>query len=275
MSEEEEREQRKRLFEASFVASCKRLQKQGLGLDQAAIVAMKLAEERTNRSKTPIFDSAEDYADFTRVICQRLARGDSYHEVVDHWPFLRTVQIDETVKTAEIAFSDVGLASGPEYQAIREVLDPYAVMQARRMTKLEYVSRALAAITTSIALAILGIWPAVLIGVATAVLVESLVQVGSSRSLRVLFVRLRLPLVLNVAAIVFVLYFGIRWLRIAQPPVYQWLIAAVALWFVAYPLPALVMAFMLGRADRRWTRTRERQLLHEAGASVTSDGRVV
>jgi hypothetical protein len=253
MADERETARRERVFMASFVQCADRLKKRGLSNDDAARVASKFAEEVTNRRKTPLFASPEDYADFVGTVCKKLGEGKSYLETIEDLPFLTTRRIDGVIKAA--AQSPVVDAGTTEFAV--------AASDARRAKALEALSGRLAVLLMAVALGTLGLWYAIAVGIVVSVVAEAYIQTAMPSSLRRAAARVHLSAITGLVAAVALLFFGVRWIMDVEHPIILGVVAGVVIVLITTLVPALTMGCLFWQRSGTWKRDLEKKLLEE------------
>jgi hypothetical protein len=188
---------RERLYEAFYGASYRRLKKRGMGDDDAARVAAELAKRAAERTKAPDFGSQDELAGTVRSVCRALSDGRSYYDLIGERPYLVTGRIDRLVAAAG---------------RVRPEVPADIALAARRATALERVSGGLAVLFTAAALAAVGIWCALAVGVFVSAGSELYVQTGMPPAARRMVARYHLPRWLGVAALFMLVWAALSWL---------------------------------------------------------------
>lgn len=235
-----------RLHQALFEKSFKRARRQGLTADEAEQVAQVVAERATARSKAPDLKSDKQFATVVVFVCRELIKGRSFYDLIGERPYLATGRIDRLVATASY---------------VKPPVPSEAALQARRVTRLERLSGSVAVIFMAAALATLGPWAALGVGVAVAVAAEIYVQILMPPPFRLWAAQARLPHVLGLVAVGAIGYLGYEWLEERAHAYIYGAGLLIAALLVAFVIPGLTLAVLVGRRERRWRRGLEKRLV--------------
>lgn len=246
MPDLETRSPRERPQEPLYVDSYKRLTRRGLTADAAARIAAEVARRTAERAKTPDFGSDQELASTVYSVCKGLSEGKSYYHLSGDRPYLVNGRIDRLVAVAG---------------HVRPEVPAELVLAARKATALERLAGGLAVLFTAVALAALGIWPALGIGVAVSAGAELYVQTGMSPAARRTAARYRVPRWLGIIAVVLLVWAGYSWLRESGYPAVTGCGLALFAMFVASVVPGFTFALLVGLRERRWRSTLEKQLM--------------
>ena len=246
---------RERLHQTLFEKSHRRLKRRGLSDEEATRIADEVAKRIIERTQTPEFKTDNDFGDMVLAICKSLGEGKSYYELIGERPYLATGRIDRLVATAA---------------HVRPPVPNELAVAARRAVGLERLAGSLGVIFASVALAALGIWYSIAVGIVVSVGSELYVQTGMPASARKVFGRYLLPRWFAFLALAILVYAGFEWSRDSS---YQALMGfgllLVAL-VVAFVLPGLTLALMVSRRERKWREALEHQLVEEGDEGPTS-----
>ncbi|MBN1319971.1 MAG: hypothetical protein JXA87_03930 [Thermoleophilia bacterium] len=237
-----------RAYQRLFHQSFRRLAKQGLSEQAAGQIARQVAEDSLDRAKAPVLGSEREFACAVGQVCTRLRDGKSYYDLIGEMPYLASARIDRVV------------AAGARTQP---PVDEDTLRAAKRATQLERLSGASALLLAGVALGAFGLWYAVAAGLVVAVATEVYVQAGMSPSLRRWAARLRLPIIVMVAAIGVLLYFGYRWVDDTDPRTAFVFLGAICMLVIAVLVPGFTLAQMVARRDRGRRKELELKLLRE------------
>jgi len=246
---------RERLYQVLYEKSFRRLKKRGLGDCDATRIASEVAKQATERTKAPDFKSDKDFAGVVSSVCKGLSEGKSYYDLIGDRPYLATGRIDRLVATAG---------------HVRPQVPPELALAARRATGLERLSGGLAVMFAAAAFAALGIWYALAVGVVVSAGGEVYVQIGMPASARKTFGRFRLSRWLGYVALVALIYVGYDWLKDSN---YRFLLGsalAVFALIIAFMIPGLTLAVLVGRRERRWREALEKKLVKEGTGTPSS-----
>lgn len=239
---------RERLREAFFEKSHRRLRRRGLSEDEATRIAEEVAKRIVERTQTPEFKSDNDFATMVLAVCRGLGEGKSYYELIGERPYLATGRIDRLVATAA---------------HVRPPVPNELFSAARRAVGLERLAGSLAVIFTSLALVALGIWYSMAVGIVVSVGSEVYVQTGMSPSARRVFGRYLLPRWFGLTALAILIYAGLGWSQGSANGVLLAFGLAMFALVVAFVIPGLTLALMVGRRERRWREALENRLVEE------------
>jgi hypothetical protein len=231
-----------------FEKSYRRLRKRGLSEEKAARIAEEVARRTIARTQTPDFGSDSGFSAMVLAVCDRLGEGRGYYEIIGERPYLATGRIDRLVAAAA---------------HVHPPVPAELALAAKRAVGVERLAGSLAVIFASVALVSLGIWWSTAVGIVVSVGSELYVQTGMPASVRRAFGRYLLPRWFGVAAFAILLYAGFGWLRDSSHEVLMGFAVAVLAAMVAFVLPALTLAIMVGRRERKWREVLERKLLEE------------
>jgi hypothetical protein len=241
-----EEARRRKAYERLFHESFKRLRKKGLSEYHAGQIAKDVAEDTLKRVEAPTYRDQQQLSRAVTRVCTRLSEGASYYTLIGEMPYLASTRIDRVV----------GIAKRTDPPVEAEI-----AAAAKRVTRVERLSAATALLFNGLALGILGLWWAIGIGAAIAVMGEVYVQTMMPARARRFIGDLRLPVMVNVAAAAILVYCGYRWIDGTDPRPLFLFIAAVALVATAFILPGVTVAVMVGRRERKRRRTLEDKLL--------------
>jgi hypothetical protein len=239
---------RERLREVLFEKSHRRLRRRGLSEDEATRVAEEVARRTVERTQTPEFKSDDDFANMVIAVCRGLGEGKSYYELIGERPYLATGRIDRLVATAA---------------HVRPPVSNEFSSAARRAVGLERLAGSLAVIFTSLALVALGIWYSMAVGIVVSVGSEMYVQTGMSPSARRAFGRYLLPRWFGLVALAILIYAGLGWSQGSSSGVLLGFGLAVFALVVAFVIPGLTLALMVGRREHKWRRVLESKLVEK------------
>lgn len=237
-----------RTYQRLFHQSFKRLTKLGVDKEAAGQIARQVAEGSIERAKAPVLGSEREFACAVGQVCTRLGDGKSYYDLIGEMPYLAATRIDRIV------------AAGAQTQP---PVDEGTLRAAKRATRLERLSGGVALLLAGVALGAFGLWYAIAAGLVIAVATEVYVQTGMSGRLRRSAARIRLPLVLTVAAAAVLLYFGYRWVDEADPHTALVLLGAVCVFLIAFVVPGLTLARLVARRERIRRKELENRLMQE------------
>jgi len=246
---------RERLQQTFFEKCHRRLKKRGLSDEEATRIADEVAKRIIERTQTPEFKTDNDFGDMVLAICKSLGEGKSYYELIGDRPYLATGRIDRLVATAA---------------HVRPPVPNELAVAARRAVGLERLAGSLAVIFTSVALAALGIWYSIAVGVVVSVGSELYVQIGMPASTRKTFGRYLLPRWFAFAALAILVYAGFEWSRDSSYRVLMGFGLLLVALVVAFVLPGLTLALMVGRRERKWREALENKLVEERDEDSTS-----
>lgn len=251
MVETTDKQHRDRAYQKAFTKSYKRLKRQGATDDDAGTIAREVTDRSMSRVKAPVFRTDEEFADLVTKICTSLSVGMSYYELFGEMPYLATGRIDRVVAAASRTDPPV---------------DAALARAAKRATALERISGAVAILLFSLALDTLGLWYAIVIGVAVCVATEIYMQVLMPASLRKNAANIHVPAVVFLVATVALILLTYRWYDGITE--YRYLLAfaaAVAVVVIVFLVPGVVLARLVSRREARWKRELEKMLLAERG----------
>jgi hypothetical protein len=247
LSELGTRSPHERLEQAMYDSSYKRLKRHGLGEDGAARIAGEVARQVAARTKAPDFGSQDELAVTVLSVCKALSEGKSYYDLIGERPYLVTGRIDRLVSAAA---------------RVRPEVPADIAAAARRATALERLSGGLAVLFTAAALAAVGIWYALAVGVFVSAGSEFYVQTGMPPSARRLVSRYHLPRWLGLLAVLLLVWAGYSWLD--SSPGYHmvkgWGIALFGLLVIAV-VPGFTLAVLVGLRERKWRGALEKELV--------------
>ncbi len=242
------RSSRERLREALFEDSLNRLKKRGLSGDRAREVAEEVATRVVERTQMPEFDSGDELARSVQAVCRSLGEGKSYYDVIGEMPYLVTGRIGRMVAAAG---------------RVRPQVDSELAQAARMATALERLSGSLAVLFAGAALAVLGVWYALLIGVVVSVGTELYVQIGMPRKARQIAARYRVTRWSGVVALLAILPSAYSWLDGVTYPFLRGLGLALFCFLVVAGVPGATLALLVGIRERRWRSGLERELARD------------
>jgi hypothetical protein len=239
---------RERLYQVLYDKSFRRLKRRGLSDDDAARIAGEVAKQATERTKAPDFKSDKDFAGVVSAVCKELSEGRSYYDLIGQRPYLATGRIDRLVATA---------------RHVRPPVPQELALAAKKATGLERLSGGLAVMFMAVALAALGIWYALAVGVVVSAGSEVYVQTGMPASARKAAARIRLTRWLGYASLALLIYLGYVWLKDSNyVPLLGTGLAVFAL-FIAYVIPGLTLATLVGWREHKWREALEKKLAKE------------
>jgi hypothetical protein len=246
MSELGTRPPREGLEQAAYESSYKRLRRRGLSADGAARVAGEVARRLAERTRAPDFGSQEEVAETAYSVCKALSDGKSYYDLLGERPYLVTGRIDRLVAAAG---------------RVRPEVPADIVSAARRATALERLSGALAVLFTALAMAAVGIWYALAVGVFVSAGSELYVQTGMPPNARRLLSRYHLTRWLGVLAAVLLVWAAYSWLgdSTVYPLIKGFGLALFVLLVIAV-VPGLALAALVGARERKWRTALEKEL---------------
>jgi hypothetical protein len=239
---------RERLHQVLYEKSYRRLKRHGLGDDEARRIAAEVALQATGRLQAPDFKADTDFAGVVTSVCKGLSEGRSYYELMAERPYLATGRIDRLVATAG---------------HVRPQVPAELALAARRATGLERLSGGLAVLFSALALVALGVWYALAAGVVVSIGGEIYVQTGMPASARRAFAHYRLPRVLGVLAFAALGYFGYGWVIDSDYGIALSVGLAAFAVLVAFVIPGLALASLVGRRESRWREALEKKLVDE------------
>ncbi len=240
-----EEARRRKAFQRLFNESFRRLTKRGLSEYQAGKIAKEVAERSLKRVETPTYRDQQQLARAVNLVCTRLSEGASYYALIGEMPYLASARIDRVVGVAKRTDPPV---------------DASLVAAAKRATRVERLSAGTALLFTGLALGTLGLWWAMGVGAVIAILGELYVQtVMPARSRRVV-ADLRVPLMVNAAAAAVLVYFAYRWIDGSDPRPLFVVAAAITLIVIAFILPGVSVAVLVGRREKRHRKALEEKL---------------
>jgi hypothetical protein len=251
---------RERLYEAFYEGSRRRLKKRGLSDDGAARIAGELAKRAAERTKAPDFGSQEELAVTVHAVCKALNDGKSYYDLIGERPYLVTGRIDRLVAAA---------------RRVRPEVPAEVALAARRATALERLSGGMAVLFTAAALAAVGIWYALAVGVFVSAGSEAYVQRGMPPAVRRLVARYHLPRWLGVVSLVLLAWAGVSWLSDSEYSLFKGFALALYALFVIAVVPGFTLAMLVGFRERKWRAALERELAErdprDPGSEETPD----
>jgi hypothetical protein len=246
MPELRTRSPHERLEQAVYDSSYKRLQRRGLGEEGAARIAGEVARQVAERTKAPDFGSQDELAGTVLSVCKALSDGKSYYDLIGERPYLVTGRIDRLVSAAA---------------RVRPEVPADIAAAARRATALERLSGGLALLFTAVALAAVGAWYALAVGVFVSAGSELYVQTGMPPSARRLVSRYHLSRWVGLLAVILLVWAGYSWL--GSSPGYQlikgWGVALFALLVIAV-VPGFTLAVLVGLREHKWRGALEKEL---------------
>ena len=225
--------------------------------DDAGRVAKVVAKKAAERAKAPDVKSDKEFSALVGFVCQRLTEGQSFYRLIGERPYLATGRIDRLVATAAY---------------VKPPVATDIAVAAKRAAKVERLSGAVAVLFMAVALATLGPWYALAVGVAVASAAEVYVQLGMPASIRIAAARVRLPRYFGIAALLALGYLGYEWLRDSGHPYLFGAGTAVAALLVAFIIPGLTLAVLVGRRERAWREGLERRLVKALKESSSGGG---
>ena len=246
MATAEEQVRREKVYRRFFQESLGRLRKTGLSEQEAGEIATEVAEESLKRIETPVYNSQQQFSDAVRRVCRRLSEGASYYVLIGEMPYLATARIDRIVAVAPRTDPPV---------------EPDVAVSAKRAVRVERLSASTALLFTALALGRLGLWWAIGIGVAISVLAEIYLQLLMPAKARQAVGSLQVPVIMNVASMIAIIYFYYHWIVDAAPHPLFIFIAVVALFLLAFVVPGVTIAKLVTRRERTHRRALEQQLL--------------
>ena len=224
--------------------------------DAAALIAGEVARRAAERTKAPDFGSQEDLAATVYSVCKSLSEGKSYYDLIAERPYLVTGRIDRLVAAARRVRPEV----------------PIDIAQAaKRAAALERLSGGLAVLFTAVALAAVGIWYALAVGVFVSVGGELYVQAGMPAPFRRLFAKYHVPRWLGVVALVLLAWVGYSWLGESSYAVAKGSALALFVLLVIAVVPGFTLALLVGIGERKWRAALERELAESEPAETDSD----
>jgi hypothetical protein len=235
-----------RHLKAIFEGSLKRVKRQGLPDEEARGVARVVAERATARTKAPDLKSDKDFATVVAFVCRGLTEGKSFYDLIGEKPYLATGRMDRLVATAAYVKPPVPVDTAS---------------LAKRLTKLERLSGAVAVVFMAVALATLGPWPALGVGIAVAMAAEVYVQMFMPASFRLVAAQARLPYVVGVVAVGSLGYLGYGWLKDSSHTYLYGGGLLVGALVVAFIVPGLTLALLVSLRERKWRRGLENRLV--------------
>jgi hypothetical protein len=258
MSESGTASPRERLEKALYDSSYKRLKRRGLSADIAARIATEVGRRVAERTKAPDFGSQELLAGTVYSICRGLSDGRSYYDLIGERPYLVTGRIDRLVAAAG---------------RVRPAVPADVAAAARKATALERLSGALAVLFTAVALAAVGVWYALVVGVFVSVGSEWYVQTGMPPAARRMVARYHLARWLGLLAAVVLAWAGYSWL--GDSAGYQLIKGCGLAMFVLVVIavvPGLTLALLVGARERKWRAALENELTaKDPGASESEE----
>jgi hypothetical protein len=249
MENSRERAQRERAYQSLLYQSFKRLKKQGLSEHAAGQIARRVAEETLDRAKAPVFRTELEYSDAIGAICRKLGEGLSHYALIGEMPYLAMGRLDRVTAVAK---------------RVKPPVDAAIVHEAKKGARMERLSAGLALFFVGLALGTLGLWYAIAVGVVVAIGVEIYAQKQMPAALRRSAANLQVPLMVNVVAAASLIYFGYRWITDVKPRTPIIVLAAAALFVIAFVVPGLTLARLVNRRDARGRRDLEQKLLEES-----------
>lgn len=238
----------KRLQKALYESSYKRLKKKGLAEEDAVRIAGEVSRRAAERTKSPEFGSQEELAKAVHSVCRSLEEGRSYYDLIAERPYLATDRIDRLVAAAV---------------RVRPEVPFETAVAARKATALERLSGGLAVLFTAAALAALGIWYALAVGLFVSIGSEVYVQMGMPASVRRNIARYRLTLLVGFGAVLLLMWAGYGWLGASGYALLKGAGLAVFAVFVTTVVPGFTLAVMVGIRARRWRFALEEKLIAE------------
>jgi hypothetical protein len=238
------------LYERSY----RRLKKRGLLDAEAGRIANEVARRAVERTQVPDFKSDQEFTDVVHLLCKDLSEGKSYYDLIGVRPYLATGRIDRLV------------AAAPH---LRPAIPAGLALAASKAVGLQRLAGGLAVMFTALALAALGIWYALPLGVFVSVGSELYLQLDMPRKIRRSLARLRLSRWIGVASLVGFLYAGQAWTRSLDHSVLLGFGIVLFAVLVGFVVPSLTLAVLVGLRERRW-----RQSLEDELARAEPDGRV-
>jgi hypothetical protein len=237
---------RRKAFQRLFDESFKRVRKKGLSEYRAGQIAKQVAEESLERIVAPTYRDQQQLSRAVTRVCTRLSEGASYYALIGEIPYLASTRIDRVV----------GVATKTD-----PPVDAAIAAAAKRATRVERLSAAIALLFTGLALGTLGLWWAMGVGAVIAIAGEIYVQTMMPARARRVVADLRAPLVVNVASAAVLAYCAYLWIGGSDPrPLYIFL-AGVSLLVVAFVLPGVTVAVLVGRREKKRRIALEEKLL--------------
>jgi hypothetical protein len=249
MDSSQKKAQQERVYGRLFHESFKRLKKRGLREHAAGQIARRVAEETLERVKAPVFRTDQEYSDAIGAICRRLGSGMSHYALTGEMPYLIGGRLDRVAAIAK---------------RVEPPIEAGAIQEAKKMGRVERLSAGVALFFTGLALGTLGLWYAIAVGIVVAAGAEIYFQTQMPVSLRRSAGRRQVPLLVNLAAAASLVYFGYRWIEGDRPRGWFVLIAAVALFVIAFVIPGLTLARLVNVREKKWRKALEEKLLQEA-----------
>ncbi len=246
MEDPKETAQQERVYQRLFQESFRRLKRQGLEEQAAGALARRVAEEALERVKTPVFATDQEYSEAIGRICRKLSEGMSHYSLTGEMPYLIGGRLDRVTAIAK---------------QVLPPIDGTLIEKARKVSRMERVPAGSALFFMGLALETVGLWYALAVGVVVAVVTEVYSQMQMPVSMRRSAGRLRVPLVLSLAAAGSLIYFGYRWVVGDAPRNLYVIIAAVAVLLIAFVIPGVTLARLVNSRERRWRKELERELL--------------
>jgi hypothetical protein len=243
---------RERMQAVLYESSYKRLRGRGLSEAGAARIAGEVAERSAQRTMAPDFSSQADLAAAVSAVCRDLGDGKSYYDLIEQRPYLVTGRIDRLVSAAGRVNPQVPIE---------------VAMAARKATTLERLSGGLAVLFSAAALAVLGVWYAVAVGVVVAGCSEVYVQTGMPPAVRRFIAHYRLSQLLGLIGLALLAWSGYSWLEDSSLLVVKGIGLALFAVLVIAVIPGLTLVTLVSLRERRWREALEKELV----AKVSDD----
>ena len=243
-----EKKRREKAYQRLFDESFKRLKRQGVDAGQAGLIAREVAERSLKRLETPDYRTEQEFAGAVGRVCTKVSEGMSYYTLIAEIPYLATARIDRIVGVA-------GRTNPP--------VDAQTAAAARRAIRVEKLSGSVAVLFAGLALGTLGLWYAIGLGFAIAILGEIYAQAFLPAGVRKALADIWAPPVIIGAGAIVAVYFGYRWIVDAHPRNLLIVLAVLALLAIAFVLPGVTLARMVVRLERKRRKVLEDKLRAE------------
>jgi hypothetical protein len=207
-----------------------------------------VAARSLKRLETPEYRTEQQFSEAVGRVCDRLSEGLSSYALIGEMPFLVTARIDRVV--------GVATRTNPP-------VDLHIAAAANRAIRLDKLSGSLALLFAGLALGALGLWYAIGVGFVLSILGEIYVQALMAPVVRKTIADMRVPAVINAAAAVAMLYFIYRWLVDYRPRALLIFVVIAAFLLILFIFPALTLAWLVARRERKRRKELEEKLLAE------------